>query len=170
MAALLLESIALAHTQRVQPLRCQTIDVSLFSTAAAFGHSPQEKLYFTKDALHRLELLGKPNAQSPLFLLHPQGALLFLSQREKEEGAANAPAHAVSEKAPVRSTGKDTPPAERAKNPFSQQEKKKRGVQKRFVSLEKKEMWGAIVTPAHAMGEKTVFSAERKRRGAAKTE
>ena len=72
--------------------------------------SPAEEAEsLTKDFLHRPDLLGKPKASGPLFLLHPQGALLFLGRRKRRGGCKKA--------FPARSAGKTRPRSGRKASP-----------------------------------------------------
>ena len=137
--------------------RCENASVSnlVRASPAEEAESP------TKDTQHRLDLLHKPKARGPLFLLHRARRSSFSRQEKKKRGV---------QKAVYRRLGgaKTSRPCNGRKKPFSQQEKKKRGLQKKILLLLRKKKWGAQKRPAHAMGEKPVFLAERKRRGGCK--
>ena len=136
--------------------RCENASVSnlVRASPAEEAESP------TKDTQHRLELLRKPNAQSPLFLLHRARRSSFSRQEKKKRGV---------QKAVYRRMGgaKTSRLRSGRKNRFLSR-KKKRGVQKKILLLlRKKEMWGANV-PRLRSGRKTRFLSRRKRRGGCK--
>lgn len=90
-AAFLAESIALAKTQRLCPLRCRTIDERLFSVAAAFGRSPQEKQCFTKNRSAPVGGAMQTEREKALFFFVPCTARFFFWQRKRNVGCKRIP-------------------------------------------------------------------------------
>ena len=123
------EKAKVLHPQ-VPEDRCE--NASVFTSVRASPAEEAESL--TKDFQHRPDLLGKPKASGPLFLLHPQlrpqarfgaqpsaarllarrCALLFLSRRKRRGGCKKASPGCNPGKT-ARGVGKKHPCAQRGK-------------------------------------------------------